>query len=252
MTAPLTHASLFTGLGGFDQGAARAGIPTIWTCEADTWLRNRLKNHNPSAIHYEDVQTLLDHAPERATIISGGFPCQDLSRVFTKTAGGQKGLEGDRSSLWYKQLDIIGALRPQYAIIENVPALAGNGLDTVLAGLASIRYDAEWTDIRAEWFGLGHRRERLIIIAYPTGVRQSLLLGQGQREIERIHELSYTQANPCIEFGSMDEASNYCHVRANDGLADWTNRIKAIGNGFPVHAAHFLFELIKRHYQQTQ
>ncbi|HEB31676.1 MAG TPA: hypothetical protein ENI15_12505, partial [Spirochaetes bacterium] len=51
-------------------------------------------------------------------IITGGFPCQDLS-----VAGKGAGLEGSRSGLWTAMFEAIRILRPRYVIIENVGAI---------------------------------------------------------------------------------------------------------------------------------
>jgi DNA (cytosine-5)-methyltransferase 1 len=65
--------------------------------------------------------------------------------------------------------DTIRHVRPRYALIENVAALAVRGLDVVLADLASLGFDAEWETLRASDFGAPHNRERLYIVAYTTG-----------------------------------------------------------------------------------
>jgi DNA (cytosine-5)-methyltransferase 1 len=96
--------------------------------------------------------------------MSGGFPCQDIS-----IAGKGAGLDGSRSGLWYEYARLIGEIRPQFAIMENVGAITFRGLDSVLGSLAQIGYDAEWQDIRASDLGAPHRRERIWILAYPEG-----------------------------------------------------------------------------------
>ena len=95
-------------------------------------------------------------------IITGGFPCQDIS-----VAGKGEGISGSRSGLWFEYWRVIRELRPRFAIIENVAMLTNRGLDVVLSSLAEIGYDAEWQDIRAEDMGAPHRRERIWIVAYP-------------------------------------------------------------------------------------
>ena len=102
---------------------------------------------------------------QRPTIISGGFPCQDVS-----AAGRGDGLEGTRSRLWFKMFGIIRDLRPEFAVIENSPMLNIRGLWRVLGNLASIGYDAEWTIISAADVGADHLRERMWIVAYPNRI----------------------------------------------------------------------------------
>src|SRR6185437_810563 len=89
------------------------------------------------------------------TLISGGFPCQDLSY-----AGRRAGIDGERSGLWREFARIILELRPRYALVENVPGLLSGGLSRVVGDLAEAGYDAEWTCLRAADAGAPQRRER--------------------------------------------------------------------------------------------
>lgn len=97
-----------------------------------------------------------------ADVITGGFPCQDLSN-----AGKRAGLAGTRSGLWRYLCGAIRMVRPKHAIVENVAALLSNGMDTVLGDLAEIGYDTEWHCIPASYVGAPHNRDRVWIIANP-------------------------------------------------------------------------------------
>jgi DNA (cytosine-5)-methyltransferase 1 len=68
---------------------------------------------------------------------------------------------------------LIHEIRPRYAVVENVSALCIQGLESVLQDLAEIGYDAEWHCIPASAFGAPHQRDRIWIIAYPSGKRGS-------------------------------------------------------------------------------
>ena len=97
---------------------------------------------------------------EGIDLISGGFPCQDISQ-----AGRGAGIKGERSGLWKEMLRIICEIRPRYVLVENVAALLGRGLGTVLGDLAESGYDAEWDCIPASAVGAPHRRDRVWIVA---------------------------------------------------------------------------------------
>jgi DNA (cytosine-5)-methyltransferase 1 len=90
--------------------------------------------------------------------------CQDIS-----LAGKGAGIDGERSGLWSEYARLIRELRPRYVIVENVAALLGRGLGTVLGDLAASGYDAEWDCIPAEAIGAPHERDRLYLVAYPHG-----------------------------------------------------------------------------------
>ncbi|MEV7358260.1 DNA (cytosine-5-)-methyltransferase, partial [Kitasatospora sp. NPDC091276] len=95
-------------------------------------------------------------------IITSGFPCQGISN-----AGLRKGLEDERSGLWYTVLEAIRVLRPRIVFLENVSAILRRGLPEVVAGLAEIGYDARWSCIRASDIGAAHHRDRWFCVAVP-------------------------------------------------------------------------------------
>ena len=156
--------SLFSGIGGLELGLERAGVGrTVWQCERDPYCLSVLERHWPEVRRFADVETL--EAPD-CDVLCGGFPCQDLSY-----AGSGAGLRGARSGLWHHFARVIRDIRPQYVVVENVPALLGRGLDVVLGDLAACGYDAEWDCVSAAAVGAPHRRDRLFIIAHANGAR---------------------------------------------------------------------------------
>lgn len=154
---------LFSGIGGFSLGLERTGgFRTIAFCEIDPYCRRVLAKHWPGVPVYRDVRRLTGKRVGPVQVICGGFPCQDIS-----AAGSRVGIDGERSGLWGEYARLIGELRPSYAIVENVSALLGRGLSTVLGDLAEIGYDAEWHCIPASAVGAPHIRDRIWIVAYP-------------------------------------------------------------------------------------
>ena len=166
---------LFSGIGGFSLGLERTGgFETVAFCEIEPFPRRVLAKHWPGVPQYNDVRTLTADVLRRdgiaVDVITGGFPCQDLS-----VAGKQRGMgEGTRSGLWSEIIRLVGELRPQYVIVENVAALLagpserrGGWFGRVLGDLAECGYDAEWENIPASALGAPHRRERVWVVAYP-------------------------------------------------------------------------------------
>ena len=176
MTDKLKVLDLFSGIGGFSLGLERTGgFDTVAFCEIEEYPRRVLKKHWPEVPCYHDVTKLTGDILKRdgisVDVITGGFPCQDLS-----TAGRQAGMgEGTRSGLWSEIVRLIGEIRPSYVIVENVAALLsgpsekrGGWFGRVLGDLAECGYDAEWENIPASAVGAPHRRERVWIVAYPN------------------------------------------------------------------------------------
>jgi DNA (cytosine-5)-methyltransferase 1 len=163
---------LFSGIGGFSLGLERTdGFKTVAFCEIEDYPRRVLARHWPGVPCYDDVRTLtgarLAADGLAVDVICGGFPCQDIS-----SAGRRGGLAGERSGLWREYSRLIGELRPNFVIVENVAALLGRGLGDVLGDLASLGYDAEWHCIPASSVGAPHIRDRIWIVGYADSVRQ--------------------------------------------------------------------------------
>ena len=116
----------------------------------------------------------LRHAGFDGPILTGGFPCVDLS-----FAGRGAGLYADRSGLFWEMLAAIRLVRPPLILIENVAALLARGLDVVLGALASIGYDATWHCVPAAHVGAPHIRDRIWILAHPG--REHHERGRGER-----------------------------------------------------------------------
>jgi DNA (cytosine-5)-methyltransferase 1 len=157
------HLDLFSGIGGFSLGLERTGgFKTVAFCDNEPKTHLVLKKHWPNVPIFDDVKTLTGDKLGTIDIITGGFPCQDIS-----LAGKGAGLEGERSGLWFEFHRLIKETKPKWVIAENVAALRSRGLDQVLRSLAEIGYDAEWHCIPASAVGAPHRRDRIWIVAYP-------------------------------------------------------------------------------------
>lgn len=236
MKRELTHGSLFSGVEGFGLGAALAGIKTEWSCEFENYQTKVIKkNFGDGHTVYGDIRTLEN--PPFVNIISGGFPCQDIS-----VAGKGTGIKGSRSGLWGQMHRIIGEVRPDYVIIENSPQLRKRGLEYVLHGLSEIGYDAQWQCLQGGFVGMQQRRERIYIIAYPESkfserqpaksvFRQPYLQGESGRIYPGWRDRR-----------SLPEPRTF---RSTHGIPDIVDRNKCVGNAVQPLMAQYLFECIK-------
>jgi DNA (cytosine-5)-methyltransferase 1 len=180
--------SLFSGYGGLDIAVAeKFGAEVAWHCEWEDAPSKILEANFPGVPNYRDVTTVDWAAVEPVDILTGGFPCQDVS-----LAGRRAGMaHGTRSGLWSEFAKAIDVLQPKWVVIENVRGLlsakadsgleqcpwcvgeAGDGepalraLGAVLGDLAGLGYDARWHGVRASDAGAPHQRFRVFIVAYP-------------------------------------------------------------------------------------
>ena len=169
MHRPLKLLGLFAGIGGFELGLQRSGLCSpVAFCEANKFRRAVLKERWPDVPCYPDIRELTGAALRDDGIIveaiCGGFPCQGISAV-----GNRAGLADSRSGLWSEYRRLIGELRPRLVFLENSPNLRNLGLAQVLGDLAALRYDAIWDCIPASRVGAHHQRDRIWLIAYPSG-----------------------------------------------------------------------------------
>lgn len=167
----MTHASLFSGIGGFDLAAEWAGWTNAFNCEIDPFCRKILKYHFPDAEQYGDIRT-ADFAVwrDRIDVLTGGFPCQPFS-----LAGKRKGTEDDRY-LWPEMLRVIRTVRPRWVVGENVYGIVnwseGMVLDTVCSDLEAAGYEVQPYIIPACGVGAPHRRDRCWFVAGVETMRE--------------------------------------------------------------------------------
>lgn len=163
----MTHASLFSGIGGFDLAAEWAGWTNAFNCEIDPFCRKVLKYHFPNAEQYEDIRTTdFTVWKDRIDVLTGGFPCQPFS-----LAGKRRGTE-DYRYLWPAMLDVIRTVRPRWVVGENVYGIVnwseGMVFEQVCADLEAAGYEVQPYIIPACGVGAPHRRDRCWFVAHRT------------------------------------------------------------------------------------
>jgi DNA (cytosine-5)-methyltransferase 1 len=236
----LNYIDLFSGIGGFALGAYWAGM--------------KFENHYFSEVDKYCIELyqkrFTGKLPKGEYIISGGFPCQDIS-----IAGKGAGIHGKRSGLWFEYWRIINDLQPRFAIMENVGMLIHRGLREVLGSLAEIGYNAEWQDIRASDVGAPHRRERIWIVANSSSIRRP---GGNSEKNSRIKSTRKMQAIRCkngvlFKMGQKNNRQLQWErsykpefVRVVNRIPDQLDRLKGLGNAIVPQIAQILFEQIKK------
>ena len=249
---------LFAGIGGFTIGLERAGFETAAFCEIDPYAQKVLRKNWPGVPIYDDVRTItaerLASDGIGVDVITGGFPCQDIS-----VSGNQAGIQdGTRSGLWSECARLIGELRPRYAIFENVTNLLngerGAWFKRVLWDISQIGYDAEWHCIPASELGAHHHRDRIWIITYPSGQhgRDNGQLATDQAERSQgaaissaiREDVAYANSTQCqrgsLSVGIQSQHANIVGAsgwsaepdvgRVANGIPSRSHRLKCLGN----------------------
>jgi DNA (cytosine-5)-methyltransferase 1 len=190
----------FAGIGGFRRGMELAGHECVGFCEFDKFatasyismhlltdeqrkaledipIKKRQKEilkeeYRNGEWYANDIRRVYAGDIPKADCWCFGFPCQDIS-----VAGKQAGFQGNRSSLFFRVMYLVGQLKeedkPTFLFIENVKNLlsVNGGWDfaRLLIEMEQEGYDAEWQVLNSKDFGVPQNRERCFIIGHLRG-----------------------------------------------------------------------------------
>lgn len=208
----MNELALFAGAGGGILGGHLLGWRTVCAVEWEPYAACVLAARQNDGVLppfpiWDDVQT-FDGRPWKGIVdvISGGFPCQDIS-----AAGKGAGIDGERSGMWREMARIIHEVRPKFVFVENSPMLTSRGLGTVLGDLASMGFDARWGVLGAANVGAPHQRDRIWIVA------NSKCTGLERREDGWEQEVSRSGGG-----GSLADTNSIRWRPSNDGQSKAT------------------------------
>ena len=178
---PLTHFSLFSGIGGLDLAAEWAGFRTIGQVEYANYPFRVLRQRFGRMPRWRDIRDVTGEAIiERCgvpTVISGGFPCQPHSLA------GKRLASCDERDLWGELARVVREVRPRWFVGENVAGLrsseSGRFFGRVLRDLAEMGYTVGWGSWEAADAGAPHHRERVFIVAHTSNIRHSIGADRG-------------------------------------------------------------------------
>ncbi len=164
---------LFSGIGGISL-ALRDWIKPLAYCEIDTYCQKVLLSRMADEFLrnspiWNDIKTLDGNIFKGAVdIIYGGFPCQGIS-----VAGHGKGLEDERSGLFFEIVRLAKEIKPTYIFLENVPAISSRGGLRVVREINEMGYACRWCTISAASVGALHKRERWFLLAYTPSEKSN-------------------------------------------------------------------------------
>jgi DNA (cytosine-5)-methyltransferase 1 len=186
---------------------------------------------------WDDVSTLRIRSPDDSIdILYGGFPCQDIS-----VAGHGKGLEGERSGLFFEILRLAKEIKPKFLFIENVPAITSRGGLQVIREITEIGYDCRWDVISAEEF-VDQNRERWFCLAKLNSQRFEQRASETVQSIRRtgVNEESSNHKLSTMEcWGSFARS-----MRKDHGIPHRVDRVRALGNAVVPAQAKKAFKML--------
>lgn len=249
----MTHASLFSGIGGFDYAAALLGWINIFDCEIDAFCRKVLEYHFPNSVHYGDItKQIFKEWRGKIDVLSGGFPCQPFS-----LAGQRKGADDNRY-LWPQMLRVIREIRPTWVVGENVAGIltmVQPGAEVEVGGQASlfgedyrkrVLHRQEYVienicrDLEREGYavqpllvpacavGAPHKRDRIWFIAHRTNAGTETMQFTGENGIYAVGTSSNTDGDRYTSCGTSCRIEKERRERAavsgqRGGRCEWFN-----------------------------
>lgn len=256
----------FAGIGGFRRGMELAGHECVGFCEFDKFatasyismhllteeqrktledipIKKRQKEilkeeYRNGEWYANDIRRVYAGDIPKADCWCFGFPCQDIS-----VAGKQAGFQGNRSSLFFRVMYLVGQLkeedRPTYLFIENVKNLlsVNGGWDfaRLLIEMEQWGYDAEWQVLNSKDFGVPQNRERCFVIGHLRG-----------RSTSKVFPIEGTDGENSVSlnlFGCLNgRNSQRDRVYSDDGLAP-TISTKQVGNEEPKVSIKIIGEI---------
>lgn len=222
---------LFSGIGGIGLALKEFGVTTVAYCEADKYAQGVLLSRMQSgeldkAPIWDDVRTLKAEMLPEIDIIYGGFPCQDIS-----IAGLGKGLDGERSGLFFEIVRLTKETGARFVFLENVPAIRTRGLQEVVTVFTKMGYDCRWSCVSAAEVGALHKRERWFLLAKEKHLANASSKGlekHSRGEIQTAQrQFKFTEESL---FDRKEWEIEPTVGRVANGIQNRVDRIKCLGN----------------------
>ena len=236
----LNGLDLFSGIGGLSLALSKWVRPIAY-CEIDPYcqgvlLSRMVSNDIPYAPVWDNVRTLsFRDEPKNFDIITAGFPCQDIS-----IAGMGKGLEGERSGLFYEVIRILRETGSRFLFLENVSAITCRGGVEIIKILTEMGYDCRWCIISASSVGSSQKRKRWFLLANSKGER----CNEGGFSMRKEAALPFNASN--------DKYKNENYWTKNKspipgmaiGIPNRLDRVKSLGNAVVPQQAKEAFKIL--------
>lgn len=171
-----TSVELFAGAGGTALGFENAGFNHILLNEFDGAACATLQANRPN--WYLDPRDIREvdfrYLRHKVDVVVGGFPCQTFS-----AAGQRRGFDDPRGLLFFELVRAVTEIQPRLVIGENVKGLVnhdgGRTLRIMVMALKKMGYRVAWRVIKAQYYDVPQKRERLIIVGLHKSVPGPLL-----------------------------------------------------------------------------
>ena len=251
---PLTHASLFSGIGGVDLGAEAAGFTTCFQCEINPFAAISSPHASLTApftatFALSGGGDIIDACRGVPTVLSGGFPCQPVS-----LAGSRKG-SNDTRWLWPEYLRLIRECKPKWIVAENVAALFHTKeWSDIYSDIQKEGYEISSFVLRAADAGAPHLRARAFVVAHSNSISgyeedktTNPIRDKTERREERARHNALWGFRGEISLPDWSFHPPRIH-RVDDGFSRRLDksRLQALGNAVVPRCVFPIFDAIRR------
>lgn len=233
--------SLFSGCGGLDLGFlgdftflgkyyGKTLFNIAWANEINTAACRTYRKNIGSHIIEGDIWESMQSIPEKADVVIGGFPCQDIS-----VNGKGAGVAGKRSGLYRAMVEVVSRIRPKVFVAENVKGLLmkhnEKSLIQVLADFRSLGYEVSYRLYHAADYGVPQTRERVFIVGtrpdMPSFIHPDPLTDKHITAQDAIGDLESLESN---------EQFNHIWSLANKSAEQGNRKLIADRPGYTIRA----------------
>jgi DNA (cytosine-5)-methyltransferase 1 len=176
----LRAVSLFSGCGGFDWGATKAGVKIIWANDIDPHAEAAYRKIFPDVNFVSGDITNIKKFP-KADVLIGCYPCTGFSegsrRRFKHGNKIRKRnlFANDGNFLYREFLRALKQVNPKYLFVENVKGMLtaeeGWFLKQQLRGFRRHGYRVKFQLLNASNFGVPQSRKRVFIVGIRKNVK---------------------------------------------------------------------------------
>lgn len=247
---------LFSGAGGLALGITKAGFNVVIANELEKdFCLTYEKNHPKTKVIREDVGK-LDFKLELQNIgfmdkihlVFGGPPCQGFSTV------GKKEESDPRNILFNEFVRVIGDLKPDFVLFENVSGFkkmySGRMFDKLCSELDKLKYEFKYSLLNARDYGLPQSRNRTIIVAYQNKFKFEMPTSEYAEAPNMFQKKVFRTLKDAIsdlpEIGHGEVAEHYATPPQNDFQEEMRNGMKKLTEHIAPNHGESLLNVLKK------
>jgi len=237
----ITVVSLFSGCGGMDLGFLggfnflgesfeKTRFNIIWANEINQAACATYKMNIGNHIIEGDINDVMRTLPNRADVVIGGFPCQDIS-----INGKMLGIKGKRSSLYTAIVEAVRRIQPKVFVAENVGGLLlkqnESSLKKILYDFGELNYNIHCQPYLASEYGVPQTRERVFIVGTRSNIPKFIPPAPKSTE-----PITAKQAIGDLETLAEDKEFSHVWSLANVSGEQGNRHLKADRPGYTIRA----------------